>query len=128
MFVASSTLPAQVVRPRHARATGSTLVHRPSPFALRAALCWLAIGGCALALLPHSRSGADLGATLPFWLVGAPLIDLAWLMRGRGTRVLVRAASGARRLAARQRFGARRVPATPSRGSASCHARRSNIS
>lgn len=128
MFVASFTIPAQVVRPCRAEATGSTLVHRPSPFALRAALCWLAVGGCALALLPHPHSGADLGATLPFWLVGAPLINLAWLMRGRGTRVLVRAVRSARRQAARQRCGARRFPATPSYGTASRHARRSSIS
>ncbi|HEV7490016.1 MAG TPA: hypothetical protein VGO25_04370 [Rhodanobacteraceae bacterium] len=47
---------------------------------------WL-IGGLALMLLvPAARGGATLGATLPFWLVAAPLIDLAWILRRRIAR------------------------------------------
>lgn len=42
---------------------------------------WL-IGGLAILLLvPAARGGATLGGTLPFWLVAAPLIDLAWIQR-----------------------------------------------
>lgn len=46
-------------------------------------MSWL-IGGVALLLLvPAARGGAMFGATLPFWLVAAPLIDLAWIERRR---------------------------------------------
>ena len=49
------------------------------PFALVAVLGWLAIGGLAMACLPHARPGIELGATLPFWLVGALLLGLPFL-------------------------------------------------
>jgi hypothetical protein len=51
---------------------------------------WLAFGLLALAAIPPLRGGPLTGATAPYWLIAAPLIDLAWLgwrsrrCRGRG--------------------------------------------
>lgn len=42
---------------------------------------WLVIGIGGLIAVPGARGSAILGATLPFWLVVAPLLDLAWLKR-----------------------------------------------
>lgn len=128
MFVTSFAIPAEVIRAHRARSASAALAQRPDTFALLAVLGWLAIGGFALALLPHSRAGADLGATLPYWLVGAPLVDLAWLMRKRLARVLGQAARCAHGMLGRQRCVPRRLPATGALGSASRQARRANIS
>jgi hypothetical protein len=49
---------------------------------------WLLCGTIALVCVPAARGGALLGATLPFWLVGAPLLDLLWLRRGRWLRLI----------------------------------------
>jgi hypothetical protein len=46
-------------------------------------LAWLLVGCALLLLVPAVRSGRLLGATLPFWLVAAPLVDLAWIGRER---------------------------------------------
>ncbi|HEX5122960.1 MAG TPA: hypothetical protein VFV97_06920, partial [Rhodanobacteraceae bacterium] len=46
-------------------------------------LAWLLVGCGLLLLVPEMRSGRLLGATLPFWLVVAPLVDLAWIGRDR---------------------------------------------
>lgn len=98
----------------------------PRPFALAAALAWLAAGALVLAILPAAHVGAQLGATLPFWLVGAPLIDLAWLMRRPAARALARHWREMRRRPL-QRSGARRLP--PAARGVLCvrHARRSSI-
>lgn len=48
-----------------------------------ALVAWLLVG-CALVLLvPAVRGGRLFGATLSFWLVAAPLVDLAWIGRER---------------------------------------------
>jgi len=44
-------------------------------------LIWIVLGAALLLLAPFARSDRSLGATLPFWLVGAPLIDLLWWQR-----------------------------------------------
>lgn len=128
MFVASLTIPVESsARGRAPLRPGAMIPapDAPGPLAL-AVLGWLAFGGLVMALVPHSLSGMELGATLPFWLVGAPLIDLAWLMRRRAAGALAR---GLRRasLRPRQRCGARRLPAMSPRVAASRQARRSNI-
>jgi hypothetical protein len=46
-------------------------------------LAWLLLGMAVLTLDPALRYNARFGATLPFWLVGAPAINLAWIMRAR---------------------------------------------
>jgi hypothetical protein len=46
-------------------------------------MSWLIGGLVVLLIAPAMRGGAMLGATLPFWLVAAPLIDLAWIERRR---------------------------------------------
>ena len=106
MFVATLTVPAMDRRVGRARSATAALPTQPNRFALAAVLGWLTAGGLAMALLPHSQVSADLGATLPFWLVGAPLIDLAWLMRRRAASALAR---GLCVLRPRQRRGARRL-------------------
>lgn len=48
---------------------------------------WLqiwAIGGIlATGLFPFLRGGEMTGMSLPFWLIVAPLLDIAWLARSR---------------------------------------------
>lgn len=58
--------------------------------ASRMLVAWLASGVAALACLPAARGSAAFGASLPYWLVIAPLIDLAWLGRARLLRHLRR--------------------------------------
>ena len=57
-------------------------------------IAWLALGTIVLLWVPAARGGGLLGASVPFWLVAAPLIDLAWILRRRWTPVL-RIAAGA---------------------------------
>lgn len=45
-------------------------------------VAWAVAGALALICFPSLRGGA-LGATLAFWLIGAPLIDIAWITRAR---------------------------------------------
>lgn len=97
---------------------------RAAPFALPGLLGWLGCGSLALALLPASPARLELGATLPFWLVGAPLLNLAWLLRRPVASACVRVAKRLHAQARSQRRGARRV--SP-RASASSQPRRSSI-
>ena len=127
MFVSSFTLPATEARTRRARRAMAPALDPSQPFALVAVLGWLAIGGLAMACLPHARPGIELGATLPFWLVGAPLIDLAWLMRRRIARSTTRMLARMSASRPRQRGGARRLAGPSSRALASRQARRSSI-
>jgi len=46
-------------------------------------VAWLVVGCAVVLIVPAVRGGRLLGATLPFWLVAAPLADLAWLGRER---------------------------------------------
>jgi hypothetical protein len=46
-------------------------------------VAWLLVGAALMLLVPAIRGGRMLGATLPFWLVAAPLVDLAWIRRDR---------------------------------------------
>ena len=51
-------------------------------------LAW-AIGGIlAILLFPVLRGGDMAGMSVPFWLVGAPLINLLWLGRPRWKNLL----------------------------------------
>jgi hypothetical protein len=85
---------------------------------------WLLCGTIALVCVPAARGGALLGATLPFWLVGAPLLDLLWLRRRRwlplfdARRLMAsgRAAPAALRVRS-SRLRGRRRPAPASRAS-----------
>ena len=49
-------------------------------------VAWLLVGCAIVMLVPAVRGGRLLGATLPFWLVAAPLVDLAWIGRERLAR------------------------------------------
>jgi len=46
-------------------------------------VAWLLVGCVVVVLVPAVRGGRVFGATLPFWLVAAPLVDLAWIGRER---------------------------------------------
>src|SRR5215470_192877 len=46
-------------------------------------VAWLVVGCAVVLLVPAVRGGRLLGATLPFWLIAAPLVDLAWIGRER---------------------------------------------
>lgn len=70
-------------------------------------LAWLALGLAGVLLVPAARGGALLGATLPYWLVAAPLIVLATLERAWLGRRLV--AVGRRLRLARTGRQARRL-------------------
>ena len=78
-------------------------------------LAWLAFGAIVLALLPAADGGSASGATLPFWLVGAPLIDLAWVCRARILRRM-RSAAPRRRIGVAGFRNLRRAPRTRMRG------------
>ncbi len=49
-------------------------------------IAWFVIGVGVLLLVPLARGDRLLGATLPFWLVVAPLVDLGWIERRRIAR------------------------------------------
>jgi hypothetical protein len=44
-------------------------------------LAWTVGGFAILTFAPAARGDALFGATLPYWLVGAPLLNLIWLTR-----------------------------------------------
>ena len=46
-------------------------------------VAWLLIGCAIVLLVPAVHGGRLFGGTLPFWLVAAPLVDLAWVGRER---------------------------------------------
>lgn len=77
MFVASLSLPPSIDRPT--RRAGASASRAP----LRMLAAWLVAGAFLLALFPALRGNSSLGATVPFWLVAAPGINLAWFARGR---------------------------------------------
>jgi hypothetical protein len=84
-LVSLPKVPDRQVRARAPhRASGQRFsrVRAPATLKPRAALViWLVCGILALLCIPAARGSAVLGATLPFWLVGAPLLNLAWLER-----------------------------------------------
>ena len=44
-------------------------------------LAWAIFGGIAVLCVPALRGGPTTGLTLPFWLVGAPVVNILWLTR-----------------------------------------------
>ncbi|HEX5122022.1 MAG TPA: hypothetical protein VFV97_02160 [Rhodanobacteraceae bacterium] len=77
MFLAPLSVPPSLVASSNRRS-------RPARRALRldaALVAWLLVGCAVVVLVPQVRGGRLLGATLPFWLVVAPLVDLAWIRR-----------------------------------------------
>lgn len=96
MFVAPLVLPTSrttarppaFARVRDRTVTRMTEASTGAPLLL---LIWLASGLLVLWCVPAARGSGPLGATLPFWLIAAPLLDLGWLWRARLARVLARA-------------------------------------
>ncbi|MBO9664489.1 hypothetical protein [Dokdonella sp.] len=91
MLLSPLTLPESVSRRRREGVERqSACPHRPaapsqdSASTVKAVLiAWLALGTIVLLWVPAARGGGLLGASVPFWLVGAPLIDLTWILRRR---------------------------------------------
>ena len=99
MLIAPFTAPAPTVANSPSRRVEREAAKR------RVLIAWLAVGAIALLLVPTLRGGRSLGATLPFWLVAAPLVDLAWIARARIAAFAgnaLRAASGERRSMSRR--------------------------
>ncbi len=85
-------------------------------------LAWLAIGIGVLLLVPLARGDRFFGATLPFWLVVAPLVDLGWTLRRRIARRVTESWREFDRASPARNVRAQRVP-LPRR--AACKAARS---
>jgi hypothetical protein len=65
--------------------------------------CWLVFGATVMALIPQARGMQPLVGWLPFWLVVAPLLDLAFVHRRRLLSMVRAALAGAYRVRARRR-------------------------
>jgi hypothetical protein len=98
MLIASFSVPSSARSRRVPRLP--TRVLRPPTKTL---VSWLIAGLVVLLCVPAARNGRMLGATLPFWLIVAPLIDLAWVDRRR----IARRAAEFLRQSARRRAMAR---------------------
>jgi hypothetical protein len=89
MLLSPLTLPAPVTRRRrHDAAARPRVPALPRPhrsggdsFADALLLGWLVVGLGLVFFVPAARGGGLLGATLPFWLVGAPVLNLLWWKR-----------------------------------------------
>jgi hypothetical protein len=62
--------------------------HEMSTLVQHALLAWMIVGLLVLVCVPAARGDGALGATLPFWLVIAPALDLIWLSRRRVLRMV----------------------------------------
>lgn len=77
---------AEAPRPSHAARRSRRTAPAAAPTATRVPtwlVAWAMLGALAVATVPALRGGGLLGATLPFWLAVAPLLDIAWLTRRR---------------------------------------------
>ncbi len=72
-------------------------------------LAWLAVGIGVLLLVPLARGDRFFGATLPFWLVVAPLVDLGWVERRRIARRVTESWRGLARARPARNVRAQRV-------------------
>jgi len=80
MFIAPFSL-SPFERTRATRSSQSSAKSgRPPAGAL---IAWLIVGCAVLLAVPAARGDRMFGATLPFWLVVAPLLNLAWSERRR---------------------------------------------
>jgi hypothetical protein len=73
-------------------------------------LAWLAVGIGVLLLVPFARGDRFFGATLPFWLVAAPLLDLGWIERRRIVRRVAEGCHGFVRARPARNVRAQRAP------------------
>ncbi len=81
MLLTPFTLADPVARPRKPCSRTTQIAQRPVvPLWL---VAWAACGMLALFAFPALRGGGFGGLTVPFWLVAAPLVDIAWLTRSR---------------------------------------------
>ena len=99
MLVAPLTLPAVSTSPLRHRFIGArrtplparnVRVAAPPLWASVVVAVWFVVGIACVMTVPAARGSDLLGATLPFWLVVAPVLDFAWLQRAVIVRVLRR--------------------------------------
>lgn len=112
MPVAAPVLPATRARLSHRRSIGRRPSsrfdgRRQTAAQARGLVVWLLLGVCVYLCVPAARGGSGAGATIPFWLIVAPLLNLAWLGRRRAVAAaavwLHSVTARARREAARNR-------------------------
>jgi hypothetical protein len=119
MLIAPFSLtPAQRSRTAIRRASAAARPVRPPPGAL---IAWLVFGIGVVLCVPAARGDRVLGATLPFWLIAAPLIDLAWIARRRIARRVSESLAGL----LRERRSVRNVRAQRAPRVAACNVARS---
>jgi hypothetical protein len=100
------------VSPRERSRASARPVAQPAPTKppIGGLLAWLALGIGVLLLVPLARGDRFFGATLPFWLVVAPLVDLAWVERRHIARRVTESWSGLARERPARNVRAQRVP------------------
>ena len=101
-----SVSPAE--RPRVASPTSMPAARTTRP--IGGLLAWLAVGIGVLLLVPFARGDRFFGATLPFWLVVAPLVDLGWVERRRIARRVTESWRGPGHARPARNVRAQRVP------------------
>jgi len=77
------TLPTRPTPPRRARRLVAALAGSDATRVPPWLVAWAFLGTLAVLCIPALRGGGFGGATLPFWLAAAPLLDIAWLTRAR---------------------------------------------
>lgn len=87
MFVVPLVVPARTDKPASPRRRVRAVVGPNRMFWLYA---WLVCGVAACVLIPAARGSEQLGATVPFWLVAAPSMNIVWLRRARWIAALRR--------------------------------------
>jgi hypothetical protein len=84
MLVAPLVVSASQTQDRRssARFSSGKVARQKFPmFAQHMLMIWMLAGILVLAFIPAARGSGLLGATVPFWLVIAPALDLIWLSR-----------------------------------------------
>jgi hypothetical protein len=99
MFVAPFSVPTSV-RVKRCAPSPRPRAAPPSGVMSMWLLAWLMAGLVLTLGVPALRGNERFGATLPFWLIGAPLLDLGWLWRARLMRVFTRTCRKVRRVRA----------------------------
>ncbi len=82
LFEHSAQRPRGTLRHHAVRAVSRTR-GPAAPAQLLVVYAWFAIGLGVLLCVPVARGSVLLGATVPFWLIVAPLVNLVWIKRDR---------------------------------------------
>lgn len=114
MLVASPILPEPVATPlaeKRRRPSIRAPQARTGASNAGGLVVWMIVGLGVLACVPGARGSDLFGASGPFWLVGAPALNLLWLCR---RRLVAAAVTGWKHTHARRRaHGAVRISTAP---------------